>query len=136
MLSEAKRAGVQSILLTDHYRPPKDFITGSWRGIREGVLFIPGSEVRGFLIYPTRSIMERMDDPTPGFIETVRRDGGLIFLSIPREERRALGERDRGDLQIHGPDPQPGLLEPLVLDGCRRVEVDQRDPSVVLDHPP
>jgi hypothetical protein len=81
MLSEAKRAGVHAILLTDHYRPPKDFITGSWRGVREGVLFIPGSEIRGFLIYPMRSIMSRMDDPTPSFIETVRGDGGLIFLS-------------------------------------------------------
>jgi hypothetical protein len=81
MLSEAKRAGVHAILLTDHYRPPKDFITDSWRGIREGVLFIPGSEIRGFLIYPSRSIMTRMDEPTPTFIETVRDDGGLIFLS-------------------------------------------------------
>jgi hypothetical protein len=81
MLSEAKRAGVHAILLTDHYRPPKDFITDSWRGLREGVLFIPGSEIRGFLIYPSRSIMGRMDDPEPDFVKTVRDDGGLIFLS-------------------------------------------------------
>jgi hypothetical protein len=81
MLSEAKLAGVHAILLTDHYRPPKDFINDSWRGLREGVLFIPGSEIRGFLIYPSRSIMTRMEDPTPSFIETVRGDDGLIFLS-------------------------------------------------------
>ena len=85
MLAEAKRAGVHAILLTDHYRPPRDFITDSWRGLREGVLFIPGSEIRGFLIYPSRSIMARMDDPTPGFIEAVRDDGGLIFLSHVEE---------------------------------------------------
>lgn len=81
MLAEANRAGVSVILLSDHYRPPRDFITESWRGVRDGVLFIPGSEVRGFLIAPTRSIMSRMDDPTPAFIETVRADDGLIFLS-------------------------------------------------------
>jgi hypothetical protein len=114
MLSEAKRAGVQAILLTDHYRPPQDFISDSWRGIREGVLFIPGSEVRGFLIYPERSIMGRMDDPTPGFIEAVRRDGGLIFLSHIEERpdhsmagldgmeiynRHADAKKDRGGLE-------------------------------------
>lgn len=81
MLADAKQAGVHAILLTDHYRPPRDFITDSWRGTRDGVLFIPGSEIRGFLIYPSRSIMARMDEPTPAFIETVRDDGGLIFLS-------------------------------------------------------
>jgi hypothetical protein len=81
MLAEAKRAGVHAILLTDHHRPPKDFVTDSWRGLRDGVLFLPGSEARGFLIYPTRSIMDRMNDTTPAFIEAVRGEGGLIFLS-------------------------------------------------------
>jgi len=81
MLTEAKRVSVHAILLTDHYRPPKDFVADSWRGLREGVLFLPGSEDRGFLIFPTRSIIDRMKDATPTFIETVRSDGGLIFLS-------------------------------------------------------
>ncbi len=81
MLGDAKRARVDAILLTDHYRPPKDFVTDSWRGLRDGVLFLPGCEDRGFLIYPTRSIMERMKDATSAFIETVRAGGGLIFLS-------------------------------------------------------
>lgn len=81
MLAEARRDGVHAILLTDHYRPPRDFITASWRGLHEGVLFVPGSEVRGFLVYPTRSVLSRMDEPTPAFVEAVRADGGLIFLS-------------------------------------------------------
>jgi len=55
MLGDAKQAGVSAILLTDHYRPPRDFIDGRWRGMRNGVLFIPGSEVRGFLVYPMLS---------------------------------------------------------------------------------
>jgi hypothetical protein len=81
MLPDAKRAGVHAILLTDHFRPPRDFVADSWRGLHEGVLFLPGSEDRGFLIYPTRSIVARMKDPTPAFIEAVKSDGGLIFLS-------------------------------------------------------
>ncbi len=81
MLADAKKVGVNAILLSNHFRPPTDFINDSWRGLHEGVLFIPGSEDRGFLLLPTRSIAARMKDPTPAFIETVKADGGLIFLS-------------------------------------------------------
>ena len=81
MLAEARKAGVNAILLTDHHRPPNDFVTDSWRGLREGVLFLPGSEAGGFLLYPTRSIMNHMEDAKPDLIEATRADGGLIFLS-------------------------------------------------------
>lgn len=81
MLADAKGAGVDAILLTDHHRPPRDFITESWRGLHDGVLFIPGSEDRGFLIYPMRSVLGRMKDPTAAFLEAVRAGGGLAFLS-------------------------------------------------------
>jgi hypothetical protein len=81
MLADAKRAGVQVIMLTDHYRPPRDFIQGRWRGLHEGVLFIPGSEMRGFLLYPVSSIMDRMDEPRPEFVASVTASNGLIFLS-------------------------------------------------------
>jgi hypothetical protein len=49
MLADAKRADVYAILLTDHFRPPKDFVADSWYGLCEGVVFLPGSEDRGFL---------------------------------------------------------------------------------------
>jgi hypothetical protein len=81
MLAEAKSARVDAILLSDHDRPPHDFIADSWRGLRDGVLFLPGAEARGFLLYPTASIMSHMNDPTPGLIEVTRRNNGLIFLS-------------------------------------------------------
>ena len=81
MLEEARKAGVHAIFLTDHHRPPKDFIRDSWRGLRDGVLFVPGSEANGFLLYPTRSIMEHMNDSTADLIKATRADGGLIFLS-------------------------------------------------------
>jgi len=81
ILDEAKLAGVSAILLSDHYRPPRDFVAESWRGLREGILFLPGSEVRGFLAHPTRSIMDKMDAPTADFIAAVRQNDGLIFLS-------------------------------------------------------
>jgi hypothetical protein len=81
MLADAKKASVHAILLTDHYRPPRDFIDGRWRGLKDGVLFIPGSEVHGFLVYPQKSILKRMDLKGQDFINTVTPDDGMIFLS-------------------------------------------------------
>jgi hypothetical protein len=87
MLADAKKATVHAILLTDHYRPPADFIDGRWRGIKEGVLFIPGSEVRGFLVYPEKSILKRMELKDSDFIDTVTAGDGLIFLSHIEERK-------------------------------------------------
>jgi hypothetical protein len=87
MLADAKKAGVHAVLLTDHYRPPTDFIDGRWRGLKDGVLFIPGSEVRGFLIYPMKSILERMELKGADFIDTVNAGDGLIFLSHIEERK-------------------------------------------------
>jgi hypothetical protein len=81
MLADAKKAGVHAVLLTDHFRPPRDFIDGRWRGTKEGVLFVPGSEVNGFLVYPERSILKRMELTGRDFIDTVSAGNGLIFLS-------------------------------------------------------
>lgn len=81
MLADAKLAGVNAILLTDHFRPPRDFIEGRWRGLKEGVLFIPGSEIRGFLIHPMASMLGQMEQPGPEFIKTVTAGEGMIFLS-------------------------------------------------------
>ncbi len=87
MLADAKKAGVQVILLTDHLRPPRDFINDSWRGLHEGVLFIPGSEAKGFLVYPAHSIMNRMESPRSELISAVTASNGLIFLSHIEERR-------------------------------------------------
>lgn len=80
MLTDAQRAGVHAILLTDHYRPPRDFLD-SWRFLTNGVLFLPGSEARGFLVYPTASLMASMSLPMAEFIPKVTEHDGLIFLS-------------------------------------------------------
>jgi hypothetical protein len=81
MLADAKKAGAHAVLLTDHFRPPRDFIDGRWRGLKDGVLFVPGSEANGFLLYPTKSILPRMGLKGRDFIDTVTAGGGLIFLS-------------------------------------------------------
>jgi hypothetical protein len=87
MLADAKKAGISAILLSDHFRPPRDFIDGRWRGLKEGVLFIPGSETNGFLVYPVNSILRRMDLKGRDFVDTVTTGDGLIFLSHIEERK-------------------------------------------------
>ena len=86
MLADAKRAGVQIIMLTDHVNPERDFINDSWRGLRDGVLFIPGAEHKGFLAYPTASIRGKESAERDDFIHTVKEGGGNIFLSHVEEK--------------------------------------------------
>ncbi|MFN0112712.1 MAG: histidinol phosphatase [Blastocatellia bacterium] len=94
LLAAAKKVGVKIIMLTDHVRPPKDFINDSWRGVREGVLFIPGAESEGFLAYPQRSIIaahinksfKSRDEYVRLVKEPVGKDRGNIFLSHVEEK--------------------------------------------------
>lgn len=80
LLAAAKRAGVQIVMLTDHVRPERDFINDSWRGLREGVLFIPGAEDRGFLSFPMKSVKGMEAGSREQYIEMIRSGGGNIFL--------------------------------------------------------
>ncbi|MBI1764407.1 MAG: histidinol phosphatase [Acidobacteria bacterium] len=85
MLAAAQRDGIKIILLTDHVRPPRDFINDSWRGLREGVLFIPGAEAEGFLVYPQASIMQTPWKTRDEYIGLVTQNGGNMFLSHVEE---------------------------------------------------
>ena len=80
MLASARKSGVQVILLNDHVRPQRDFIDDSWRGVREGVLFIPGAEAEGFLVYPERTIKGERFSSRDEYISLLHRVGGNIFL--------------------------------------------------------
>lgn len=100
MLAEAKLAGVAAIFLSDHHRPPRDFFVDSWRGARNGVLFVPGSEARGFLLCPTRPVLDKMEWPPAALLEAVRLDGGLAFLSHI-EERPDHDMADLDGMEIY-----------------------------------
>jgi hypothetical protein len=109
LLLAAKRTSVKIVMLTDHVRPPRDFIKDSWREIREGVLFIPGAESEGFLAYPTRSIINAYINKTfkkrEDYIKLVKSGGGLIFLShVEEKDNWATGELDGLEIYNHHTD--------------------------------
>jgi hypothetical protein len=86
LLAAARQAGVKIIMLSDHVRPERDFIDDSWRGLREGVLFIPGAESEGFLAYPIASVRNQKWDSRERYIGLIREGGGNIFLSHVEEK--------------------------------------------------
>jgi hypothetical protein len=80
LLVDAKRAAVSIVFLSNHFRPPFDFVADNWRGLHDGVLFIPGSETNGLLIQPMNSIMDVMDKTTAEVIAASTQGQGLAFL--------------------------------------------------------
>ena len=84
VLEGALKAGVHVVLLSDHYPPRHEFMNG-WRGMRDGVLFIPGAEARGFLLAPQHSIGEAMDGALEDLAGTARAGNGMVFLSHVEE---------------------------------------------------
>ena len=78
--ADARAAEVDVIFLSDHYRPPRDFMDG-WRGLKDGVLFIPGSEARGFLLHPVSSIVPSMEANVATLLSATLKGAGMAFLS-------------------------------------------------------
>ena len=104
LLTAAKKTGVKIIMLTDHVRPPRDFIQDNWRGVYEGVLFVPGAESEGFLVYPKRSIIDahkiKAWKSREEYIALVKQDDGNIFLSHV-EEKDNWATNDLDGLEIY-----------------------------------
>jgi hypothetical protein len=89
IISGAKKAGMRVIFMTDHYTDDRRFLREALRGERDGILFIPGSELsQGLLTFR----MERANW-APGasdaeVLTTLNKKGGVGFVAHP-EKRTA-----------------------------------------------
>lgn len=81
ILTGAKEAGVQVIMFSEHPSNKYNYFVDGHRGVRQGVLLIPGAETGGFLAYPRNDIQGRTTNSPQAFADLVRSTGGLIFLS-------------------------------------------------------
>ena len=80
----AKEDGITAIFMSDH--PQKlDVVAAGKHGIVDGVLFVPGSEANGFLVYPGEDRLPRLDVGDQALIDSVRATGGMIFVAHPEE---------------------------------------------------
>jgi len=93
IVAAAKTVGTQVLMFTEHPADSYDFFTDGHQGTREGVLLIPGAEMKGFLVFPKLSL-KGLDGGMPQeFADLVRGREGLMFLSHLEE---------RMDWQIQG----------------------------------
>jgi len=112
----AVEASVQVIMFTDHPADDYDYIRDGHRGIRDGVLFIPGAEEKGLLAFPQRSV-ERLPEFTPqDKVDTVREADGQVYLSHLEErmEWELEGLTGTEIYNIHADfKDEPGLIQAL-----------------------
>ncbi|MBS0267139.1 MAG: PHP domain-containing protein [Planctomycetes bacterium] len=81
IVAAAKTVGTEVLMFTEHPADRYDFFQDGHQGLRDGVLLIPGAEMKGFLVYPTHSL-RGLDGGSPQeFADLVQGRGGLMFLS-------------------------------------------------------
>jgi hypothetical protein len=80
IVAAAKQVGVRAILFSEHPAGHYDYVKDGHRGLKDGVLLIPGAETNGFLAYPKRSIQDEKPEGPQQFSDLVRGTDGLIFL--------------------------------------------------------
>src|SRR5207302_1006900 len=140
----AKKAGTQVLMFTEHPAERYDYFKDGHRGLRDGVLLIPGAETNGFLVYPTGSLRGLTLDTPQEFCDLVRGRGGLMFLSH-LEERMDWNVRGLTGVEIYNTHAdfkdeknlQAALRNPLWI--YQSAELFQKYPqetfSALLDYP-
>lgn len=81
IVAAAKLAGTQIVMFNEHPADHYDFFRDGHRGLVDGVLLIPGAEMKGFLAFPTRSLRGETEIPSQEFANLIQSDAGMIFLS-------------------------------------------------------
>ncbi len=80
IVAAAREVGVRVIMFTEHPASHYDYIKDGHRGMKDGVLLIPGAETQGYHAYPKRSIQDEKSEGPQGFCDLVRSTDGHIFL--------------------------------------------------------
>lgn len=80
IVAAARRAGTQVLMFSEHPADHYDFFTDGHQGLRDGVLLIPGAEMRGFLCYPTLSLKGLDGGSNQEFTDLVCGRNGRLFI--------------------------------------------------------
>jgi len=91
IVTAAKAVGTSILMFTEHPSEKSDYFKDGHRGMKDGVLMIPGAETGGFLVFPSFGRAGGVNLPVLGpvyrdglaqeFADLVRGREGLIFLS-------------------------------------------------------
>lgn len=81
IVAAAQAVGTRVLLFNEHPAEHYDYFSDGHKGMKDGVLLVPGAETKGFLVFPTQR-MRGLDAGKPQeFADLVRGRGGLLFLS-------------------------------------------------------
>lgn len=80
IVAAAHRAGTQVLMFSEHPADHYDFFADGHSGLRDGVLLIPGAEMRGFLCYPTLSLKGLDGGTNQEFTDLVCGRNGRMFI--------------------------------------------------------
>jgi hypothetical protein len=80
IIAAAKEADVRAIMFSEHPANTYDYFVDGHRGVKDGVLLIPGAETGGFLAYPRQSIQQQKTDTPQAYSDLVRSTGGQVFV--------------------------------------------------------
>lgn len=83
----ANEVGVDAVFLTNHPRQTLDVVTAGQTGVVDGVLFVPGSEANGFLLYPGDGKLPPLNVPAQTLIDSINQSNGLVFVAHPEEHK-------------------------------------------------
>ncbi len=81
IVAAAKGVGTQVLMFTEHPAEHYDFYNDGHHGTKDGVLLIPGAEMKGLLVFPGQSVKGMDAGPVQEFSDLVRRREGMTFLS-------------------------------------------------------
>lgn len=85
IVAAAKRTGTSIVMFTEHPADHYDFFVDGHRGLRDGVLLIPGAEMNGFLAYPTFSLRGVTPKSPQELSDLILGRDGQAFVSHPEE---------------------------------------------------
>jgi hypothetical protein len=85
IVAAAKQTGTSVVMFTEHPADHYDFFVDGHRGLREGVLLIPGAEMNGFLAYPTFSLRGVTPKSPQELSDLILGRDGQAFVSHPEE---------------------------------------------------
>ncbi len=81
IVAAAKKAGTQVLMFTEHPAPHYDFVIDGHQGLKDGVLCIPGAEMKGMLVYPRETVKEVESLEAKDLSNYLRGRKGMTFLS-------------------------------------------------------
>lgn len=87
IIAAAKKLNIRAIFMTEHPSDKEDNIANGFYGLKDGVMFFPGTEEKQFLTFPQTKKTPDFSGTQQEYINRILADGGMLFISHPEEQQ-------------------------------------------------